>query len=360
MAITPFLVNARAITSFAWAVWPMKWYIFNETIFFHASHINQKFFLQTCPGNSIFDPILLVCVTPETASCTTTTAISSTTYEPTDPTHITPPTYPSTEPSTPPTYPSTEPPTPPTYPSTEPPTTETTPTSTTEPPSTETPTTLPTEPPTTFPSTQTTGTPGTGPTSAPFVCPEPDGDFANPDDCGSFYQCSNGYPILSVRRPRRHRYGTENERQLTWDWLFLSYSHPVLPTSAGLQPSIRPVRLLLQRPRLPTQHGSAHIGNIDSENLMKYSELMCIVRFRSAQWYETSMTWWVETLDLPCWSKNTCNFKRSTVRTVSWAPSHEFIHVKVGEKLCVKLELALRRYLGYQDLKLIYIGYKGS
>jgi len=161
---------------------------------------------MTCPGNSIFDPILLVCVTPETASCTTTTAISSTTYEPTDPTYpytepSTPPTYPSTEPSTPPTYPSTEPATKPTYPSTEPPTTETTPTSTTEPPSTETPTTLPTEPPTTFPSTQTTGTPGTGPTSAPFVCPEPDGDFANPDDCGSFYQCSNGYPILSYCQP---------------------------------------------------------------------------------------------------------------------------------------------------------------
>ncbi len=54
--------------------------------------------------------------------------------------------------------------------------------------------TQPTFPPTTPEMT----TESTNSTNEPFVCPSPDGFFANPYDCESYYVCSNDRPILQV------------------------------------------------------------------------------------------------------------------------------------------------------------------
>lgn len=110
-------------------------------------------FAVMCPGNGIFDPLVLLCVLPEEASCqplttggpTQTTGAPESTTEALSTIHPTQPTFPPT-----------------------------TPEMTTE---------------------------STNSTNEPFVCPSPDGFFANPYDCESYYVCSNDRPILQFCPP---------------------------------------------------------------------------------------------------------------------------------------------------------------
>lgn len=53
-------------------------------------------------------------------------------------------------------------------------------------------------------SASTTGSTTTSSTTSnpgPFTCPDADGVFANPNDCGSYYSCSNSRPILQLCPP---------------------------------------------------------------------------------------------------------------------------------------------------------------
>lgn len=105
-------------------------------------------YLQHCPPGSVFDPLLLKCVTPDIASCSTkssTTAVSSPITESSSPSSV----------------------------------------------SEGTTTTILTES-TTSPSISTTQSTICG----DYTCPSPNGLFPDPCDCAKFYQCANdvAYP----------------------------------------------------------------------------------------------------------------------------------------------------------------------
>ncbi|XP_013786759.1 probable chitinase 10, partial [Limulus polyphemus] len=58
-----------------------------------------------------------------------------------------------------------------------------------------------------------------------FICPSPEGMFKNDDDCGSYWQCHNGYPYLKDCNPKLHW----NEKTKRCDWPCFAKCDPSVP-----------------------------------------------------------------------------------------------------------------------------------